>query len=69
MGDLIDARHLFAGTDRMSKKHLALYLERTPRWVELRMHEGLPYWREGRRVWFSRKDVDDWLRGTSAVAE
>lgn len=67
MGELIDARRWFAGPVRMSKKQLSLYLERSPRWVELRMREGLPHWYEGRRVWFSRTDVDDWLRGRRAV--
>lgn len=61
MGELVDARHLFAGNAKMSKKQAAAYLERTPRWVELRMRDaGLPFWREGHRVWFSREQLDAW---------
>lgn len=62
MGEVIQAAHRFAGSSRMSKKQAALYLGVTPRYIELRMKDaGLPHWHEGRRVWFSRGDLDLWL--------
>ena len=50
----------------VTKQHVAAFYRLTPRWVELRVAEGMPCHRFGGRVRFLMSEVDAWL--TSAAA-
>lgn len=50
----------------VTKRYVAAFYGFTPRWVELRVVEGMPCHRFGGRVRFLMSEVDAWL--TSAAA-
>jgi len=44
------------------KKEIAKYFGRTTRWVEVQMHEGLPYIKLSHRtVRFRLSDIQEWM--------
>ena len=52
----------------VSKKTVALHVGFTTRWVELRMHEGLPFERPpgSNRPRYRLCEVDAWMQGRGA---
>lgn len=51
----------------LTKQEMAEYLGFSPRWVEMRVREGMPCERFGSRLRFQRTPVEKWLKA-SAVA-
>lgn len=51
----------------VTKQHVAAFYRFTPRWVELRVAEGMPCHRFGGRVRFLMSEVDAWLTATAAA--
>ncbi len=59
---LDEARRVRDGLEPyMTKQQLADYLGFSVRWVEYRVHEGLPHKTIGRRLRFQRSVVEQWL--------
>jgi excisionase family DNA binding protein len=50
----------------LTKQQLAAHLGYSTRWVEYRIHEGMPHERLGRRMRFRASDVETWLTGEHA---
>lgn len=54
----------------ISKAEVAAHFGRTPRWVELRMREGLPHRKDGAhrlaRVRFRLSEVEAWMGSRAA---
>lgn len=46
----------------LTKQELAKHLGFSPRWVELRVREGMPCERFGARLRFQRTPVEQWLK-------
>lgn len=46
----------------LTKQELARHLGFSPRWVELRVREGMPCERFGARLRFQRTPVEQWLK-------
>lgn len=46
----------------LTKQELAKYLGFSPRWVELRVRDGMPCERFGARLRFQRTPVEQWLK-------
>lgn len=46
----------------LTKRELAAHLGYSTRWVEYRIHEGMPYQRLGCRMRFRASEVETWLR-------
>jgi hypothetical protein len=51
----------------VTKQHVAAFYHFTPRWVELRVAEGMPCHRFGGRVRFLMSEVDAWLMSAAAA--
>ena len=51
----------------VTKQHVAAFYRFTPRWVELRVAEGMPCHRFGGRVRFLMSEVDAWLTASAAA--
>lgn len=50
----------------VTKQQLAAYLGYTPRWVDYKIHDGLPWEPSGKRKRFRITDVEHWLRTEAA---
>jgi excisionase family DNA binding protein len=50
----------------LTKQQLAAHLGYSTRWVEYRIHEGMPHERFGRRMRFRASEVEAWLKGEHA---
>ena len=56
--------------DPLIPKHLmAAHLGYSVRWLELRVAEGLPSYREGARLMFRASEVEDWLMARAKAKE
>lgn len=47
----------------LTKQQLAEHLGYSTRWVEYRIHDGMPYERLGHRMRFRASEVEAWLKG------
>lgn len=66
--DLYQRRHGTTPEVRVTKQQLAQMLERTPRWIELKVNEGMPSeWDPARRRrMFRPSEVNEWLKASAA---
>ncbi len=63
MGELIEfPRAARRKEPELTKRQLAIFYNRTPRWVEMQVAAGMPsYMKRGRRM-FRVAETDPWLR-------
>lgn len=52
----------------VTKKRMAAILNRSTRWLELRVREGCPSHMDGQRRMFVPSEVEDWLAGRKEAA-
>jgi hypothetical protein len=48
----------------VTKRHVAAFYGFTPRWVELKVAQGMPCRKFGKRVRFRMSEIEVWLRST-----